>query len=74
MRTNTVWENNNLSVSLAVSKNLSIFTSTRPCGVLHTSVRSTPHERVEVSTRTCGDRRIITSGNVKQNKVFKLWK
>ena len=38
MRTNTVWENNNLSVSLAVSKNLSIFTSTRACGDLDTNV------------------------------------
>lgn len=33
-----------------------MFISTRPCGVLDTNVRRTPHERVEISTRTCGDR------------------
>ena len=54
MRTNTAWENNNISVSLAVSKILSIFTSTRPCRELHTNVRSSPHERAQLSTRACG--------------------
>ena len=55
MRTNTVTVNHNISVSLVILKNLSIFTSTRPCRVLHTSVRSTPHERAQYSTRACGD-------------------
>ncbi len=48
------------TITLLSIKKQNQFISTRQCGVLDTNVWRTPHERVEILTRACGGKLILS--------------